>query len=154
MDATETYICHQCNCLTNRSKHLASTVFKKFPYADVYTKRQEPSLPGTIEIRGDKTKDQRSVIAMFAQYYPGKAKYPTSKKDGTQARLDYFKSCLEKMKNLKGSFAFPAGIGCGAAGGDWENYYATIISFSEKYSKKVTIYSLAPLKQPESPKLF
>jgi len=154
MNATETYLCHQCNCVTNRSKHLAKTVFTKFPYADVYSKREEPDQPGKIIIRGDKEKDQRLIIAMLGQFYPGKTKYPSSKKDGLQVRLDYFKSCLEEMKHLKGSFAFPLKIGCGAAGGDWEKYFMAIKNFSEKNSKKVVIYSLEPEKRQETPKLF
>jgi len=153
MHATETYICHQCNCVTNRSAHLAKTMFTNFPYADVYSKRQQPDQPGKIILRGD-GKDNRYIIAMLGQFYPGKTKYPSSRKDGFQARLDYFESCLEQMKHLKGSFAFPWRIGCGAAGGSWEKYLLAIKNFSEKNSKKVVIYRLTPEKQQEIPKLF
>lgn len=160
MNATETYLCHQCNCITNRSAHLAKAVFKQFPYADVYTKREKPSQPGTIEIcgsnweAGGKGYKERPVIAMFGQYYPGKTKYPSSKKDGLQARLNYFEACLERMKHLDGSFAFPWRIGCGAAGGDWEKYLNAIKNFSEKNSLMVNIYRLGSEKQQKMPKLF
>lgn len=48
--AKETYIAHQCNCVTNKAKGLSKQIFKKFPYADSYTNRQNYSNPGTIEV--------------------------------------------------------------------------------------------------------
>lgn len=128
-------------------------MFTNFPYADVYSHRINHSTPGKIIVRGN-GKDKRCIIAMLGQFYPGKIKYPSSKKDGLQARLTYFESCLEQMKHLQGSFAFPWRIGCGDAGGDWEKYLSAIKNFSEKNSKKVVIYRLTPEKQPETPKLF
>lgn len=142
MKATETYLCHQCNCVTNRSAHLAKSVFKNFPYADVYTHRKQHSKPGSIELRGD-GKEQRFVVALFGQYYPGVTKYPNSPKDGWNARFKYFTQALEELKKLpEGSFAFPWRIGCGAAGGKWEHYYEAIKGFSESINSDVVIYRL------------
>jgi len=149
----ETYLCHQCNCVTNRSKHLAKSVFTRFPYADIYSLRGEHSQPGTIEIRGD-GKSQRFVIGMLGQYYPGRSKYPNASRDGTQARLTYFKDCLEKMESLEGSFAFPWRIGCGAAGGDWEEYLDAIKEFEATIKGDVTIYKLEPDKPEPMRNLF
>lgn len=52
------YICHQCNCMTTRPKGLARSLFRAFPFADVYSKRlqtgQEDS-PGTISVHHGKS---------------------------------------------------------------------------------------------------
>jgi len=154
MDAKEKYLCHQCNCITNRSKHLASTVFKAFPYADIYSQRKQPDKPGNIILRGDGS-NQRYVVAMLGQYYPGRTKYPNSRKDGLQARLSYFKACLEQMKCLEGSFAFPWRIGCGAAGGNWDDYYQEIENFAaEKIDHTIAIYKLENCKEKKGKSLF
>jgi hypothetical protein len=144
-DAKEKYLCHQCNCVTNKSAHLAKDVFARYPYADVYTSRTEHDKPGTIAIRGN-GQDQRYVISCFGQYYPGKPKYPYSTLDGVEAREKYFHKCLLRIAmipNLE-SVAFPWRIACGAAGGIWEHYLGTITNFANyvesSQGAKVVIY--------------
>lgn len=155
--STDTYLCHQCNCVTNKSAHLAKAVFTKYPYADVYTERVEPSKPGTIEVRGN-GEDQRFVVAMFAQYYPGRTKYPNSKLDGWSARRANFIACLMRMErslDIEASYAFPYGIGCGAAGGDWKEYLWLLQEFEQHIKGDVTIYQLEALKPKDpEPTLF
>lgn len=41
-EATEQYIVHQTNCTTNHAKGLAQHLFKRFPEANVYSKRYSP----------------------------------------------------------------------------------------------------------------
>ena len=140
LKAHETYLCHQCNCISQRSAHLSHAVFQSFPHADVYSGREIPDKPGTIKIRGNNT-DQRYVINMFGQYYPGK-KYPNSKKDGREKRAEFFNLCLNQMNDLQGDFAFPWRIGCGAAGGDWDRYLNMLRNFADDIEGNVTIYRL------------
>jgi O-acetyl-ADP-ribose deacetylase (regulator of RNase III) len=139
--ATQKYICHQCNCVTNKAAHLAFDMFERFPYADVYSKRVTHSQPGTIEVRGN-GQDQRFVVALFGQFYPGSPKYPTSDRDGFVARRNYFQLCLTRLAQIKDlqSVAFPWGIGCGAAGGDWAEYLQMINTFSQLTSAEVIVY--------------
>ena len=92
-DSKEKYLCHQCNCITKRAAHLSKDVFTNYPYADVYTNRQEHDEPGTIIIRGNGL-DQRYVVNMFGQFYPGSPKFPDSSKDGFLIREKYFHKCL------------------------------------------------------------
>lgn len=130
-DSTEKYLCHQCNCITQKAAHLSKDVFARYPYADIYTGRTTPNQPGTIEIRGN-GQDQRYIVNILGQFYPGNPKYPTSTKDGTQAREKYFHKALlalAKVPNLE-SVAFPWRIACGAAGGDWNHYLVTITNFA------------------------
>src|ERR1700679_1133705 len=95
----EKYICHQCNCVTSTAAHLAKDVFEKYPYANVYGARQEPSKPGEIIIRGD-GQSERYVVALLGQYYPGKPKYPHSNLDGTAIREKYFHRALIRLAKI------------------------------------------------------
>lgn len=143
LDSDAQIIAHQCNCISKTAKGLSKSVFDKFPYADIYSKRKEPSTPGTISVKGSLKLSQRWVCNMFAQLNPG---WP---KDGdtAQDRLRWFRSCLlkiSKIKNLR-SIAFPENIGCGLARGVWSDYLAQIEKFaSENPVVKVYIISQNP----------
>ena len=80
-------------------------------------------------VRGDGV-EQRFVIGM--QFYPGRPRFPDSRKDGYEARKVAFAKCLVKIARLPqlGSVAFPWGVGCGAAGGDWVQYLAILKRFA------------------------
>lgn len=150
-NSKEKYLCHQCNCITNKAAHLAKNVFEKYPYANVYKNRQKigksgikrtRDTPGTISIQGNGISD-RYVIACFAQRFPGNSKYNN---DTYNLRERWFLRCLfeiSKIENLE-SVAFPYGIGCGAAGGSWVIYIAMIERFAkfvkEKQGATVVIY--------------
>lgn len=145
--ADEQYIAHQCNSVTTTGAHLAKSMFQQFPYADIYSTRtkvdwhEARDKPGTIIVRGN-GEDQRYVINMIAQVFPGKAKFPDSKVDGWKARQQYFRKCLIailKLPNLE-SIAFPWKIACGAAGGDWDVYLEMIHGFSNYVKGDVSIY--------------
>jgi len=147
-EADEKYICHQCNSVTATAAHLAKTIFVKFPYANIYKERagisdlpKKTEQPGMIVVRGNGV-DERFVIGMIGQYYPGKPKYPNSTRDGYRVRKEYFKKCLGEIAKINGleSVAFPYGIGCGAAGGDWGSYLVMIQEFAKTSGVKVRIY--------------
>ncbi len=140
-NAEEKYICHQCNCVTQKAAHLSASMFARFPYANVYSGRTDPDEMGAIAVRGNGI-DQRFVINMFGQYFPGKVRYPGSTKDGFDARLKAFQSCLTAVSRIENldSVAFPWGVGCGAAGGDWEVYFATLKYFAERVGVPMKIY--------------
>lgn len=144
-------IVHQCYCSSKskNAKGLAADIFKKFPYSNVYLKREKDSAPGTIEVRGGKGYG-RWICAMYSQINPGPPKENT--KDSKSKRLEYFGFALEfisKIKNL-GSVAFPRYIGCGLGGGDWEDYEKKIISFAESNPDiAVLIVSRGPDPDPE-----
>lgn len=145
----EKYIAHQCNCVTQKAAHLAKSMFDRFPYANIYKERILPWTPpvgmqmGDIIVRGN-GEDQRFVINMLAQYYPGSPKYSDSSRDGFIARKNAFQECLNKISEIPEltSIGLPFGIGCGAAGGDWLIYRKMIKNFSEKADADVVIYKL------------
>lgn len=149
IEADTKYICHQCNCLTNHSAGLALAIFNNFPYANIYKIRpkqqdwkQQVNILGTINVAGN-GEDQRFVINMLAQLFPGKSKYPNSKIDGVSAREEYFKMCLEKINKIPNleTIAFPEKIGCTMAGGNWEKYREMIQEFDSMTNAEVFLYN-------------
>lgn len=149
LDATEKYIAHQCNAVSNQAGGLAYYIFKKFPYADIYKNRPYPykpvgpNFPGACFISGNGT-SKRYVINMIAQYYPGGPLDGGNLLDGASKREFYFSQCLRTISYMLDggdSIAFPFHIGCGLAAGNWKNYYRMLESFSIKVNtnKKVRV---------------
>lgn len=145
LDAKEKYILHQTNSIsTGKAAGIARSIFDKYPYADCYLDRKETSKPGTIDIRGD-GKNNRLIINLHGQVYPGGCRYPQSSLDGLAARRKYFYHGLLRVAQLHDleSIALPWRISCGLAGGDWEWTLGTIGNmalFLEKQNVKVRIY--------------
>lgn len=145
LEAKEKYIAHQCNCLTQNSAGTAKAIFDKFPYANTYERRIKDEngettnidKPGTIIVLGD-GKEHRFVINMYAQYYPGRPKYPLSSLDGIPVREKHFYHCLLRIAKLPEleSIAFPWRIGCNLGGGDWEHYLGMITNFAQYVGDK------------------
>jgi len=144
-DSKEKYIVHQTNCITTRSAGIAKEIFDRYSYANLYSNRIKPDTPGTIIVRGNGL-DQRYVIGLMGQYYPGKPKYPDAELDGIIARKKYFHKALMAIARIPDleSVAFNWRIGCKLAGGDWEYNLGTITNFAkyvdEKFGTKVVIY--------------
>ena len=146
LDADEKYIAHQCNLCTTRAAGVAKAIFNKYPHANIYKDRIygaeiDFSQSGTIVICGNE--DERLVVNMKSQVYPGKPKFPDSKKDAIDARLSFFESALNKISEIKDleSIAFPYNIGCGMAGGNWDDYYQLLSEFAHKVDATVTLYN-------------
>lgn len=142
LDAPDQYIAHQCNCVTVRSKHLAWSMFDRYPHADTYqyrTGRQDEA--GTVTVCGD-GKENRYILNMYAQKYPGPSKQFD---DSPPIREKWFQQCLTLIGGIPGltSIGFPHGIGCGAAGGNWERYLGYIQNFANDHPHvQVRIYRL------------
>lgn len=149
LDSDAEYIAHQTNCISNGSAAgIARLIFDAYPHADTYKNRTVAAQPGTIDIMG--TGDQRKVLNLNSQYYPGGLN--NDKIDDRAARENYFYKCLLKIAKLPEckSVAFPAGIGCAIAQGDWEYYLGTIKNFAKyMYEKHGTITYI--YKLPNSP---
>lgn len=139
------YICHQTNCVSKNSAGLAKDLFNKYSYANCYSDRTDSSKPGTIDIRGNGI-NQRLVINLHGQVYPGKVRYPDSELDGILAREKYFYHGLLRIAKIPDlqSIAFPWRIGCNLAGGNWGNYFCMLNNFAKyvknTYDTKVILY--------------
>ena len=91
---------------------------------------------------------------MFAQWERGPAlKYyrvpaPNGAADSRAQREEWFRECLAALDSLPmavPSIAFPSGIGCGLAAGNWINYYGIIAQWAANHpGTAVQVVSLAP----------
>lgn len=147
LDAECKIIAHQCNCVSTRSYGLSSQIAKRFPWANIYSKKYSdvPRVPGTIKVLKN---DEITIICMFAQWSVSK---PTSyyKKysdklghscpDSSEDRINYFKECLKHIDELcLEQVAIPYMIGCGLAGGNWKEYEVAL----NECKSNIIIYSL------------
>ena len=145
LNSTEEYILHQCNCVSVEAKTLAKLIFDKFPHANTYIKRQRFnkstfSKPATFEILGDGI-NEKYIINLYSQYYPAQSKLAF---DSKEERLVWFKQGLNEIAKLNKikNIAMPYNIGCGAAGGNWNDYYKIIEDFSNNNKINITLYKL------------
>lgn len=139
LNAKEQYIVHQTNSISTNAGGLAAAIFEKYPYSNIYQERlknKKSHPPGTIEIRGNGI-DQRYIINLMGQRYPGESVY---KNDTKANRLEFFKSGLKLIENIPNikSIALPYNIGCGLAGGNWKEYSDIINSFIQK-NQNITV---------------
>lgn len=130
-------IIQQCDCVTTNCHYIgfSHTLKKKFeinPY-DHGPRR----IPGTIQVFQKEYMKRPSVICFFSQVYPGLSKFPI---DSPNEREYWFQKCLDQISggSRKGTtvqtdkVAFPYKIGCGHAGGHWENYLEMINNFAKR----------------------
>ena len=147
LNAKEQYICQQTNCISVNAHGLSETIRVKLG-VDPYSLRralngrnhaiaEDCDVPGTIKVF-------KNVICMLAQYGMGKPyKYGNKVEDSFEKRLLWFKTCLFEISKLKpSSVAFPYNIGCGLAGGNWEDYLAALNHFSNYFQIPVTLYKI------------
>jgi O-acetyl-ADP-ribose deacetylase (regulator of RNase III) len=122
LKAEADYFVHQCNCVTvGPAAGLAAEIFRLYPEANTY-KKEIRRIPGTISIHG-------SIINLYGQQYPGKAKYGS---DSKEQRLEWFREGMEAIVEEigAGSIAIPYRIGCGLAGGNWKDYESILKSIA------------------------
>jgi hypothetical protein len=124
---------------------------------------EDRTKPGTILIYDRQTNNQtlttqRYVACLFAQYSPGKSgiyhqkELPEGIKDTKEQRLDWFKECLKLLKievdNMiiasssasspdqpnKVRIGLPYLIGCGLAGGNWQEYKKALDTWATTFN--------------------
>lgn len=121
---------HQCNCVSDLAAGLAGELFARYPETNVYLPHfKEERILGRIKpIFVEKTNEV--WIAMFAQFYPGRSRYPN---DLASGRMEAFRECLRRIRlevpEIQ-SIAFPEKIGCGLAGGRWREYVFALETFA------------------------
>lgn len=119
LDSKEDFICHQVNCQGAMNSGVAKQIREKWPevykwYMNRFPVNSSKNLLGSTQ--GVSIGNQQCVINMFSQQYYGY--------DGKRyTSYDAFWSCLGKIKEDCGSpgatFAFPAKIGSGRGGANW-----------------------------------
>lgn len=119
-------IVHQVNADPNNytPKGLSKEVFDAYPYANIYNGTIR--VPGTIII-------SRQIVNLVGQKHRSKA---NKTDDTSEMRLGWFISGLHQLRDVVithkvPQVAFPYGIGCGLAGGDWNLYRQLIDAFAK-----------------------
>ena len=161
-------IVQQLNCLCVRPHGLSNSISLKYPYADVYRQRRPEGSknlaiqahrpqPGTAVVsRPSLSTTGPLVVGLFGQYDFGKSYYrsyrPQYKIPETkQLREQWFQNGLNllrdwmvnnKCNNKDFKIGFPYKIGCGLAGGIWNNYIKMIDTFNNQINCQVNIYHL------------
>ena len=139
LDADESIIIHQCNCKTTYGRGLSSLIFRRFPESNIYAQRAgATSTPGTIHVA--KCEDEKTIIGIFAQYYPSRARYAN---DTPAKRLTWFRQGLDAIEfpvDAPREVAMPYNIGCGLAGGHWPTYYNEIMNWAIANGVYVALY--------------
>ena len=154
LKANESYICQQCNCVTIKSHGLSKSISDKYSYGDPYKNRpiktpnttSQPDKPGTIvKLQHPNEPDKyHTILCFMAQWGPSRPNryknyYSNTYEDNYENRKKWFKECLEILdKNNYGLVAMPYGIGCGLAGGKWNEYKKML----EDCTTKIVIYQL------------
>ncbi len=107
------FIMHQVNAKGGRSMGLSKELFAIYPSANVYKNK--------VQLQVGEVNISTPIINLVGQRNPGKA---NKTDDTTEMRLAWFKQGLESLKQLKHDIIFvPKFIGCGLAGGNWNDYY-------------------------------
>ena len=146
LDSNDTYIAHQCNCVTTKVSGVAKAIFEKYPIAN----DNENGTHGKFgEVKIHKIDNNRYILNMFTQYNTGDPK--ADKEDREVA----FGQALLRMANalhnhskkngIPFTISLPYMIGCGLAGGNWEHYSMMLEFFAEIVRLKggeVTLYKL------------
>lgn len=157
----EQYMAQQCNTISTKSHGLSQQISRKWPHCDPYKKRRNIGTknlaiendrpnPGSIEVFPLNEKKEQFVVCMYAQRGMG-VPYSFNNQnkelglDDYKLRAFWFEECLKEIEKLKPkSIAFPYKIGCGLAGGNWEETYKPLL---EKFAArnpnvKIVLYKL------------
>lgn len=128
-------IIHQCNCVSTGAIGLAKIIFKAHPEANGYRQNPDTGRFGEFNIIFVDKAPYRAVVNLYTQLYPG-VPGPVEL-DTAEIRLEKFGNAIRELFEssypILSSFAFPKGIGCGYAGGNWNQYRATILDVASQF---------------------
>jgi O-acetyl-ADP-ribose deacetylase (regulator of RNase III) len=156
LDADEKYICQQCNCNTIKPHGLSKAISDRYIWGNPYNTRTKkgnnstttPDEPGTVVIleNSNNTSD-KIILCLMAQWLPGKPGYYNKYKcyentydDTYLNRRKWFQECLDIIDedNEIDNIAMPYNIGCGLAGGCWNDYKEML----ENCKTNITLYKI------------
>lgn len=135
---------HQTNCFGVMGAGIAAQIAKTYPNVAETDRKycRKKKAYGTILCIP--TEDGRICVNMYSQYAYGR---------GKQTNNDKFQLCLYqlmgylKTQNSDVIVGFPDHIGCGLAGGDWNEILPMLEDFAARVSQPVVIVRYAPEKE-------
>lgn len=141
---------HQTNCLGAFGKGFALQVKKKYPYVyetyNNYCKSQSDkhNLLGTVQVL--KTDDGKYIANLFGEYSFCESIAPYEE-GGKPRHTDYdaLKECLHRLHtwmvlNDKTTVGLPYKLGCGLAGGNWDDVVYPMIKKEFEDDEDITLY--------------
>lgn len=168
LDVKRGIIVQQCNCCTLRALGLAASIERRLPYCTIYKRRvpdacgrytSKPDTPGTYELftSDDGDPDKPAVVCLLTQWAPGKpgahaARYPPpldGLKDTAEQRLEWFHAAFDEFLQdakrtgvdfSKEPVCVPWHIGCGLAGGVWEDYECALRRLERLHDVEFLVY--------------
>ena len=149
-------IAHVVNCLCIHPHGLSMQIAEKYPWGDVYQKRQSLSgrnlakendrgVPGTIQVFDPPLASFPTIICLLAQWDYGRAKGFKARQvppyvDSESNRTMWCSQCLEEMgKTDVKTVAIPYRLGCGLGGQDWGVYLSFLRDWAVMYDKNIVI---------------
>jgi hypothetical protein len=127
----------QCNCTTKTMKGLSQTIFSKYPWANTYTSGYVRT-PGNVSIH--EKAGSPIIVNLYAQMKPGKP----SGIETSHQRMVWMVEALTKLRDKYPTkdIHVPYNMGCGYAGGIWDDYLIILESYVKESERKVYIHKL------------
>ena len=142
------FFCQQVNCKGVMGAGLAKQIVAKYPAVLIQYKQlclnnaklclNNTNLMGHIQLAyAESGINPRVCVNLFAQYGYGR--------DNQYTNYDMFQQCLNVFRSILDDYAphwtvaFPYGIGCGLAGGDWNVIFPMIQDFANKVKQEVFV---------------
>ena len=143
--ADETFICHQVNCKGVMGAGLAKQIADKYPLV----KERYLEMCKNYKISGNRLLGEYQIVSIghertgyeqFVVNIFGQEDYGRSNKVYTD--YNALRRALYKLFEMYPSFtyAFPYGMGCGLANGNWYEVEEIIRDTSNRFNVSVTIY--------------
>ena len=132
-------ICHQINCTSTTWSGFAKVLFEKYPETNLYSNPKIKRDMGKVYL--NIINKNLTIIHLAGQRNPGKVDIDSTK---YQVRKESFKMSLEKLAQycMKlnpvkiTKIGFPYLIGCGLAGGIWDEYFEMLLNFETNLVNK------------------
>ncbi len=130
LDVTEGIIAQQVNCCNVIGAGVSSALINRYPiikeaYHDYCSKHSKDELFGTIDLVQVATKPVLYIANIFSQ-----RDYGNSAKTGiVYTDMDVLTDCLKRLiKDSSYNVYVPDHIGCGLAGGDWNEFLMIMLN--------------------------
>jgi hypothetical protein len=160
-EAVESYILQQNNCLCVYEHGLSACIVKKYPYANVYSRRKsfkgrnlaiisDRPIPGTCELLFG-GKDQPTIVCLYAQfdfgpphqYNKNRPQYHIA--DTAKQRELWLGDALKNASQYipkESKIAAPFKLGAGLAKGNWSVIYKILVDWVYQNNYYITFYQL------------
>lgn len=140
-----TIICHQANCMSTMGSGIAKQIKEIYPEAYEADKNfKSPPRRRLGQFSFVMSEDKKRIIFnLYGQFRYGYGKNFTDSKALKNSMEKMFQAVkIAESKGFPIKLGMPYKIGCGRAGGNWEDIYGIIEELSNKYERNVYLYEI------------